>query len=53
MKVIDRSPFRDEEGSIGLGDRLRGTWQFGFTWNKEAQAQDRLVSQLKTQLKNR
>jgi len=53
MKVIDRSPFRDEEGSIGLDDRLRGTWQFGFNWNKETRAQDRLVSQLKAQLNNR
>lgn len=53
MKVINCSPFRDEDGSIGLNDRLRGTWQFGFTWNKETQAQDRLVSQLKTQLDNK
>ena len=53
MKVINCSPFRDEEGSIGLDDRLRGTWQFGSTWNKETKAQDRLVSQLKTQLDNK
>ena len=53
MNVIDRSPFRNEEGSIGLVDRLRGTWQFGLAWNKEIQSQDRLVSQMKAQLKNR
>jgi hypothetical protein len=53
MKVIDRSPFRNEDSSIGLVDRMRGTWQFGFAWNKEIQSQDRLVSQMNAQLKNR
>ena len=52
MRVIDRSPYRNEDGSIGLGDRIRGTWKFGLAWYKESQAQDRLIDHLHAQLDN-
>jgi hypothetical protein len=52
MKVIDRSPYRDEDGSIALNERMRGTWQFGLAWNKEIQAQDKLIDHLHALLDN-
>lgn len=53
MNVIDRSQYRDEDGSIGLVDRIRGIWKFGLTWYKETQAQDRLIDHLHSQLNNK
>ena len=52
MRVIDKSPYRDENGSIGLNDRMRGIWKFGLAWNKETQAQDVLSDRLQVQLDN-
>lgn len=53
MKVIDRSPLRDEDGSMSITNRLRGIWQFGFSWNNELQAQDSLIAQMRSRLKNK
>ena len=52
MKVIDRSTYRDEDGSIALNERMRGTWQFGLAWNKEIQAQEKLIDHLHAHLDN-
>ncbi len=40
MNVIDRSDFRDEEGTITLENRIRGTLQHGLSWYGEMQAQE-------------
>jgi hypothetical protein len=52
MRVIDKSPYRDESGSIELNDRMRGIWKHGLAWNKESQAQDKLSDRLQVQLDN-
>ncbi len=40
MIVIDRSKYREEDGSISLENRLRGTLEHGFGWYGQMQAQE-------------
>ncbi|MES0360494.1 MAG: hypothetical protein ABUK20_06225 [Anaerolineales bacterium] len=46
MKVIERSPIGGESGSAGITDRLKGIWQFGFSWDQDIQAQQVLIARL-------
>lgn len=46
MKVIERSPIGGEGGPTGLNDRIKGIWQFGFSWDQDIQAQQVLISRL-------
>jgi hypothetical protein len=46
MKVIERSPIGGEGGSAGITDRLKGIWQFGFSWDQDIQAQQVLIARL-------
>jgi hypothetical protein len=46
IKVIDRSEFRDHDGSIGLENRIRGTLEFGFSWYGQMQAQEEVTQRL-------
>jgi hypothetical protein len=39
MKLIDKTPLQNEEGEIGIVQRLQGTIQFGLRWYPEVQAQ--------------
>jgi len=52
MNVINRSPYRDEDGNITLNNRVSGTWRYGLTWNRETQAQDKLVNRMSVLLDN-
>lgn len=53
MKIIDQSPLRSEDGSISLIDRLRGIWQSGLAWDRDRQAEDRLIARLQKALDNK
>lgn len=50
MRVIERSEFRDEEGNISLGSRIRGTLEHGFGWYGEMLAQKELTRRLERHL---
>jgi hypothetical protein len=39
MKLIDRTPLQDENGEIGIIQRIQGTLQFGLSWYPELEAQ--------------
>ncbi len=52
MKVIERSPIGGEGGPTGINDRIKGIWQFGFSWDQDIQAQQVLISRLGRMLDN-
>ena len=39
MKLIDQTPLQDEEGKIGILQRVQGTLKYGFNWYPELEAQ--------------
>lgn len=53
MRIIDKSPFVAEDGSISLFNRLRGTLQYGNTWFRDMQAQEEAIRALGPVLDNR
>lgn len=53
MKIIDQSPLRSEDGSISLVDRASGIWQYGLAWDRDRQAEDRLIAHLQKGLDNK
>jgi hypothetical protein len=46
MKVIERSPIGGEGDQTSLGDRAKGIWQFGLSWDQDIQAQQVLIKDL-------
>jgi hypothetical protein len=50
MRRIECSPFRDEDGQIGLEQRVRGTLQHGLSWYGEMQAIDTAFRKLEKSL---
>jgi len=39
MKLIDQTPLQDEEGKIGILQRVQGMLKYGFSWYPELEAQ--------------
>jgi len=52
MKLIERSPFGARGSTIPYFDRIRGIWRFGWSWNRDMQAQQVLIQQLDNLLDN-
>ena len=52
MRVIERSEFREEGGTITFQNRLRGTLRFGTSWYGKMQAQELVSDQLGRNLPN-
>ena len=50
MKIIDKTPFLDEKGELGIKQRLQGMLQFGFNWPNELQAQKAIINFFDRQL---
>lgn len=46
MKVIDKTPFQNEKGEIGLVQRLQGIVEHGLDWHGELEAQKTIITQL-------
>ncbi len=44
MKLIDRTPFQNENGEIGFLQRLQGTLRYGLSWYPELQGQETILS---------
>jgi len=52
MKIIERSPIGGESDQTNLGDRAKGIWQFGLSWDQDIQAQQVLIKDLGKSLEN-
>ena len=50
MRIIDKTPFLEEDGSISLMNRIQGTLQNGFSWYSNLQAQAQAVAFFEKQL---
>jgi hypothetical protein len=46
MKIIDKTPFQDNNGNISLAARIQGTLKYGFNWFNELEAQKTVIAQL-------
>ena len=46
MKVIDKTPFQDEQGNSTLVNRFQGMLEYGGGWRAEVEAQKSVVAQL-------
>jgi hypothetical protein len=46
MKLIDQTPLQDENGEIGFVQRAQGTFQYGFDWYPELEAQKSVLAHL-------
>lgn len=50
MKIIDKTPLLDEQGNLGIVQRLQGMLQFGFSWPRELEAQKVIIAYFGRQL---
>lgn len=50
MKIIDKTPFVNENGELGVPQRVQGMLKFGFNWPTELQAQKAIVTFFDRQL---
>jgi hypothetical protein len=46
MKVLDYSPIPFDGGKLSFQDRIKGTFQLGFTWISEMKSQEVLIAHL-------
>lgn len=50
MRIIDKTPFLEEDGSISFINRIQGTLQNGFSWYPNIQAQQKAIAIFERQL---
>src|SRR5512138_1967413 len=50
MKIIDKTPLLNENGELGVLQRIQGILKFGFSWPNELQAQKAIVTFFDRQL---
>lgn len=50
MKIIDKTPLLDEQGNLGLMQRIQGMLQFGFNWPRELEVQSAIIKFFDRQL---
>jgi hypothetical protein len=46
MKIIDKTPFQNEQGQYELMGRIQSMLRFGFNWSRELQTQKTVIDQL-------
>lgn len=46
MRIIDQTPLQNEEGEIGILQRIQGTLNYGFDWYPELEAQKSVLAHL-------
>jgi hypothetical protein len=46
MRIIDKTPFQNEQGQVEFLPRLQGTLKYGSNWYPELEAQKKVMSQL-------
>jgi len=50
MKLLDHTPLQDENGEVGLIQRVQGTLKYGLSWYPELEAQKFVLSHLEKAL---
>ena len=50
MKIIDKTPLLNENGELGLLQRVQGMLKFGFSWPNELEAQKAIITYFDRQL---
>ena len=50
MRIIDKTPLIEEDGSISFINRVKGSLQYGFSWYPDLQAQQKAISILDKKL---
>jgi hypothetical protein len=50
MKIIDKTPFRQPDGSIKFVDRVKASLKYGLPWYDRIQAQDKIIPTLEKHL---
>ena len=50
MKIIDKTPLLDEQGNLGLVQRIQGMLQYGFNWSRELEVQKAIIKYFDRQL---
>lgn len=50
MRLIDKTPFLEEDGSISFIHRIQGTLQYGFSWYPNLQVQKKVIAIFEKQL---
>ena len=53
MKVIDKTPYLDKKGSIGLLERIKGTFSIGTNWYGDMKGQEEVIGILERILDNK
>jgi hypothetical protein len=53
LKLYEKSPFSGEQRAISFGDRIKGVWRFGLSWERDLQAQQVFINHLKNALDNK
>jgi hypothetical protein len=46
MKIIDKTPFQNDKGELGLIQRFQGIMEYGVSWPTELEAQKTVITQL-------
>ncbi len=52
MKVIDKTPYRSEDGEITLSDRIQASLKFGLSWYGRVLVQEKAIAALGKLLNN-
>lgn len=50
MKIIDKTPFLGQDGSISIPDRIQATLKYGLSWYDRIQAQAKIIPVLEKNL---
>ncbi|MBT3187896.1 MAG: hypothetical protein HN736_09095 [Anaerolineae bacterium] len=50
MRILDKTPLIEEDGSISFINRIKGTLQYGFSWYPNLQMQQKAIAILEKQL---
>jgi len=50
MKIIDKTPFLNDKGELGISQRIQGMLKYGFNWPNELQAQKAIITYFDRQL---
>ncbi len=50
MKIIDKTPLLDENGELTLVQRIKGMFQYGFSWPNELRGQKAIITFFDRQL---
>ncbi len=50
MRIIDKTPLVEKDGTISTISRIKGTLQYGFSWYPDLQAQQKAIAKLEKKL---